>query len=113
MPNNYFTYISGPVGPKYVLEDWAGEQFETFAPIIDENGEATLNGFPIRGFPVEETEETVVAIAILTFLFFLILVVGFLILNRRLSVKLWQPFRNTLASLKTFNLNTQSNIFVY
>ncbi|WP_276977682.1 HAMP domain-containing sensor histidine kinase, partial [Flavobacterium filum] len=59
---------------------------------------------------VEETEETVVAIAILTFLFFLILVVGFLILNRRLSVKLWQPFRNTLAKLKAFNLNTQSNI---
>ncbi len=59
---------------------------------------------------VEETEETVVAIAILTFLFFLILVVGFLILNRRLSVKLWQPFKNTLAKLKAFNLNSQSNI---
>lgn len=59
---------------------------------------------------VEETEETVVAIAILTSLFFLILVVGFLILNRRLSVKLWQPFKNTLAKLKAFNLNSQSNI---
>lgn len=59
---------------------------------------------------VEETEETAIAIAILTFLFFLILVVGFLILNRRLSVKLWQPFRNTLTELKTFNLNSQSNI---
>ncbi len=59
---------------------------------------------------VEETEETAIAIAILTFLFFLILVFGFLILNRRLSVKLWQPFRNTLAKLKTFNLNSQSKI---
>ncbi len=59
---------------------------------------------------VEETEETAIAIAILTFLFFLILVIGFLILNRRLSVKLWQPFKNTLTELKTFNLNSQSKI---
>ncbi|WP_026903112.1 sensor histidine kinase [Pedobacter glucosidilyticus] len=59
---------------------------------------------------VEETEETAIAIAILTFLFFLILVVGFLILNKRLSIKLWQPFRNTLSELKTFNLNAQSKI---
>ncbi|MBK7041571.1 MAG: HAMP domain-containing histidine kinase [Bacteroidetes bacterium] len=59
---------------------------------------------------IEETEETAIAIAILTFLFFLILVVGFLILNKRLSVKLWQPFRNTLTELKTFNLNSQSKI---
>ncbi len=59
---------------------------------------------------VEETEETVIALAILTFLFFLILVVGFLILNRRLSVKLWQPFRDTLVKLKAFNLNSQTNI---
>jgi len=59
---------------------------------------------------IEETEETAIAIAILTFLFFLILVVGFLILNKRLSVKLWQPFRNTLTKLKTFNLNSQNKI---
>ncbi len=59
---------------------------------------------------VEETEETVIAIAILTFLFFLILVIGFLIFNRRLSVKLWQPFRSTLNKLKAFNLNSQASI---
>lgn len=59
---------------------------------------------------VEETEETVIAIAALTFLFFLILVIGFLIFNRRLSVKLWQPFRSTLNKLKAFNLNSQASI---
>ncbi|TDG35981.1 HAMP domain-containing histidine kinase [Pedobacter changchengzhani] len=59
---------------------------------------------------VEETEETVVAIAIITFLFFILLVAGFLFLNRRLSVRLWKPFRDTLAKLKTFNLNNQSII---
>ncbi len=59
---------------------------------------------------VEETEETAAALAILTFVFFLILVIGFLLLNKRLSVKLWKPFQSTLAKLKTFNLNAQSNI---
>lgn len=56
---------------------------------------------------VEETEETVAYIAIVTLLFFLILVIGFWILNRRLSVKIWKPFRNTLTQLKNFNLNNQ------
>lgn len=59
---------------------------------------------------VEETEETVAYIAVVTLLFFLILVVGFWILNRRLSEKLWQPFRDTLQKLKSFQLSSQSRI---
>lgn len=59
---------------------------------------------------VEETEETVVAIAGITLLFFLILVIGLLFLNRRLSFRLWKPFRSTLSKLKTFNLNNQTPI---
>lgn len=59
---------------------------------------------------VEETEETVLAIAVITFVFFLILVIGFLLLNRRLSVRLWKPFRNTLSKLRTFSLNHQTAI---
>lgn len=59
---------------------------------------------------IEETEETVIALAIVTLFFFLILVIGFLVLNKRLSNKLWQPFRNTLHQLKTFNLNSQTAI---
>lgn len=59
---------------------------------------------------VEETEETVAYIAMFTLLFFLILVIGFWILNRRLSQKLWQPFRDTLQKLKAFNLNSQKPV---
>lgn len=59
---------------------------------------------------VEETEETAAAIAVLTLFFFLILVIGFLLLNKRLSVRLWKPFQDTLTKLKSFNLNEQSNI---
>lgn len=59
---------------------------------------------------VEETEETVAYIAVVTLLFFLILVIGFWILNRRLSQKLWKPFQATLQKLKSFQLNNQTEI---
>lgn len=59
---------------------------------------------------VEESEETVFAIAQITFVFFLVLLIGFLVLNSILSVKLWKPFRSSLEKLKTFNLNTQTKI---
>lgn len=59
---------------------------------------------------VEETEETVFAIAITTFFFYLILVIGFLVISKRLSVKLWRPFKSTLSKLKAFNLNTETGV---
>ncbi|WP_375561075.1 sensor histidine kinase [Bernardetia sp. OM2101] len=59
---------------------------------------------------LEESSETVVAIAQITFVFFVVLLVGFLILNRTLSFRLWKPFHSTLEKLKTFNLNNQSKI---
>lgn len=83
------------------------DRFRGLSRVIEINGETYFLTVETN---VEETEETVVAIAILTFMFFLILVVGFLILNRRLSEKLWQPFRRTLTKLKSFNLNIQNNI---
>ncbi len=83
------------------------DRFRGLSRVIKVNGENYLLTVETN---IEETEETAIAIAILTFLFFLILVVGFLILNKRLSVKLWQPFRNTLTELKTFNLNSQNKI---
>ncbi|TDQ80188.1 sensor histidine kinase [Sphingobacterium yanglingense] len=59
---------------------------------------------------VEETEETVAYIAMLTLVFFLILVAGFWFLSRRSSKKLWQPFQDTLHKLKSFQLNSQKQI---
>ena len=59
---------------------------------------------------VEETEETVAYIATVTLLFFLILIVGFWILNKRFSKKIWQPFQDTLQKLKAFQLNSQKQI---
>lgn len=59
---------------------------------------------------IEESHETVAAIASITIIFFIIIVFGLLILNKKLSNSVWKPFRNTLDSLKTFNLNNQTKI---
>ncbi|WP_175622494.1 sensor histidine kinase [Chryseobacterium schmidteae] len=59
---------------------------------------------------IEESRETIVAIALNTAFFFAIIVAGLLILNRRISAVVWNPFRNTLEKLKNFNLNHQSKI---
>lgn len=59
---------------------------------------------------VEETEETVAYIAMVSLLFFMILVIGFWILNKKLSKKLWEPFQDTLQKLKSFKLNSQKTI---
>lgn len=59
---------------------------------------------------IEESEETIGMIALVTIFFFIIIVLGLLFLNRRLSETVWQPFRRTLEKLKTFNLNHQNTI---
>ncbi|MDZ4846484.1 MAG: HAMP domain-containing sensor histidine kinase [Chitinophagales bacterium] len=53
---------------------------------------------------VEEADETVVAIALVTLLFVVLLVAGFIFLNRKISKRIWQPFQNTLHKLKSFDL---------
>lgn len=59
---------------------------------------------------IEESQETIVVIAITTFFFFITIVLGFLLINRKLSNSVWKPFRNTLDKLKSFNLNHQTRI---
>lgn len=59
---------------------------------------------------VEETHETILAIAMVTLFFFLLLILGFIILNVRLTKTLWEPFQNTLQKLKSFDLTTEKNI---
>lgn len=59
---------------------------------------------------IEESHETIAVIAMITIFFFVMIVVGLLYLNRRLSSSIWKPFRDTLDKLKTFNLNSQNTI---
>ncbi len=60
---------------------------------------------------IEEADETMLAIAVVTLLFFALLVIGFILLNRRIAKQIWRPFRNTLEKLKSFDLTTQQTVF--
>ncbi|WP_158237899.1 HAMP domain-containing sensor histidine kinase [Emticicia sp. TH156] len=109
-----------PVQPNAIRQDsvyevirpnlYAQEVFERF------RGRSTY--FYIQGNPyhlsvetnVEETHETVIAIAVVTILFFFLLVVGFILLNRKIATQIWQPFKNTLNRLKSFDLNSHKTI---
>lgn len=73
----------------------------------------TVNGKAYHLFietNVEEVDETLLSIAYVTLLFFLLLVIGFVILNKRISKKIWSPFQATLNKLKGFDLNTHQEI---
>ncbi|WAC13425.1 sensor histidine kinase [Dyadobacter pollutisoli] len=53
---------------------------------------------------MEEIDETILAIAAVTIFFFILLLAGFVYLNRKTSLRLWRPFYDTLASLQSFRL---------
>lgn len=55
---------------------------------------------------IEETSETVMALAVITCIFFIILALGFVLLNRMLAANIWKPFHRTLAKLREFELNS-------
>jgi signal transduction histidine kinase len=59
---------------------------------------------------MEEVDETIIAIAGVALGFFLLLLVGFIILNRQVSGRIWKPFYNTMDQLKTFDLNGNTAI---
>lgn len=59
---------------------------------------------------VEESHETILSITLVTLLFFVLLLFGFILINKKISAKLWQPFYDTLEKLQTFNLDEQKNI---
>lgn len=59
---------------------------------------------------VEEADETLLVIAIVTAVFFLVLVLGFVFLNKRIARNSWKPFYQTLERLKRFDLNKDQYI---
>ncbi len=56
---------------------------------------------------VEESYETIFVITLITGFFFIILLSGFIILNKRISRKLWQPFYLSLEKIRSFDLSSQ------
>ncbi len=59
---------------------------------------------------VEEADETIMAISMVTLFFFLILVTGFIFLNRRIAGNVWHPFYDTLEKLRAFDLSSNTSL---
>ena len=56
---------------------------------------------------VEESYETIFVITTITAFFFIILLTGFIILNKKISKRLWSPFYRSLEKISSFNLSSQ------
>lgn len=59
---------------------------------------------------MEESHETIMAITAITSVFFIILLLGLIQLNKRISARLWRPFYLSLDKIKAFDLNQQQHI---
>lgn len=73
----------------------------------------TINGEPYQltiETNIEESDETFIAVATVTLFFFILLILGFIILNRRIAKKTWKPFYQILDSLKSFELSKDHKI---
>jgi two-component system OmpR family sensor kinase len=58
----------------------------------------------------EDTFMIIGAVTALTMTFFVLMMVGFILINRRISKNLWKPFYFSLGKIKNFNLDQQHNI---
>ena len=59
---------------------------------------------------VKEKKGTIITLANITFFFFIFLVTGFIIINRIIAISIWQPFKNNLDKLKSFDIKTQKEL---
>lgn len=59
---------------------------------------------------IEELDETFAVISIITLSFLLIMVIGFVLLNRKITKQSWRPFYQSLQALKNFELSKGQNI---
>ncbi|MFT3678070.1 MAG: HAMP domain-containing sensor histidine kinase [Chitinophagaceae bacterium] len=52
----------------------------------------------------------IMAVTVLTTLFFVLMMGGFMLLNKRISKRLWKPFYNSLGQIRDFNLHQQQPV---
>ncbi len=59
---------------------------------------------------IDEADEIIFIIGTITMAFVLMLIVGFILLNRRISGKIWRPFYESIRRLKEFNLASEQKV---
>lgn len=70
-----------------------------------------INGKPytlIIKSNVEETYETAGILTLVSVILVIIICVGFMVLNRRISAQIWTPFRKTLLKIEQFKLEEEA-----
>jgi len=95
------------IRPNEFDEDDGEDRFRGLKTFVELNGEPYILTIETN---VEESDETFAAVAGITLLFFIILFIGFILLNRRIATKTWQPFYATLRSLQSFELSKDSSV---
>ncbi len=83
------------------------DRFRGLAAYITANGKTYLLTTETN---IEEADETIAAIAFVTFVFFSLLVAGFIFLNKSISKSIWRPFSDTLKKLQSFDLAKDQKI---
>jgi signal transduction histidine kinase len=58
----------------------------------------------------EDTFMIIGAVTLLTMIFFVLMMVGFILINRRISKELWKPFYFSLGKIRNFELDQQNEI---
>ncbi|SEN30455.1 Signal transduction histidine kinase [bacterium A37T11] len=74
-----------------------------------------INGKPYKLTIETNSEEAVPALRVITsitLLFFLVLIAGFILLNRYVSSRVWKPFWQTLSKLKEFDLHNECQLLL-
>ncbi len=59
---------------------------------------------------IEELDETFAVISLITLSFLVIMVIGFVLLNRKITKQSWRPFYQSLQALKSFELSKGQKI---
>lgn len=105
MPNDKtYTEYQDHVNPDY---KWTKDRFRVLERAFFFNGEPYLL---VVESNVEETYETVAIIGFITGGFFIILSAGFIVLSRRMSNRIWLPFRETLEKLRSFRVDESQRV---
>ena len=58
----------------------------------------------------EDSYLIILVVTSLTVLFFILLLVGFILINRRISKDLWKPFYDSLAQIRVFDLSKHNKV---
>ena len=59
---------------------------------------------------IEKADSLIPLITITTFIFVLLIIIGFIFLNRKISTQIWKPFYTILDKLKSYDLKSHQSI---